>query len=232
MINKFKLLTATALFSLLSACGGGGGGGGSATTTVASTNAFDVSSGYRRLNSTGFQKTFTVGGGCSGTLAITSAPATTSATFEGTNGVSSVSVGVTTLTNCTPASSSSTVIRYYDSNYVPLGKSSTDEYAVNIGTPTLPSSARVGDAGIAGSANTYTNKTKATLTGRNDSSYLIEADTATTAILNLITKTYNASGVLTSTEQDRYRVAADGTLTFISFDLQRSGTSTLRLTGN
>ena len=52
MINKFKLLTATALFSLLSACGGGGGGGGSATTTVASTNVFDVNSGYRRLIST------------------------------------------------------------------------------------------------------------------------------------------------------------------------------------
>ena len=60
----------------------------------------------------------------------------------------------------------------------------------------------------------------------------MEADTATTAILNLITKTYNTSGILTLTEQDRYRVAADGTLTFISFDLQRSGTSTLRLTGN
>ena len=232
MINKFKLLTATALFSLLSACGGGGGGGGSATTTVASTNAFDVSSGYRRLISPGFQKTCTVGGDCSGSLAITSAPATTPATFEGTNGVSSVTVAITTLTNCTPASSSSTDIRYYDTNYVPLGTSSTNEYAVDIGTPTLPSNARVGDAGIAGSAKTYTNNTKATPTGRDDTSYVIEADTATTAILNLITKSYNASGILTVTEQNRYRVAADGTLTFLSFDLQRSGTSTLRLTGN
>ena len=232
MINKFKLLTATALFSLLSACGGGGGGGGSATTTVASTNTFDVNSGYRRLVSTGFQKTFTLGGGCTGSLTITAAPATTPATFEGTNGLSGVSVSTMNLTNCTPASSSSTETRYYDTNYVPLGKSSNDEYTVHIGTPTLPSAARVGDAGIAGSANTYTNNTKATSTGRDDTSYAIEADTATTAILNLITKAYNTSGILTLTEQNRYRVAADGTLTFISFDLQRSGTSTLRLTGN
>ena len=126
MINKFKLLTATALFSLLSACGGGGGGGGSATTTVASTNAFDVSSGYRRLISTGFQKTFTVGGGCSGSLTITAAPATTSATFEGTTGLSSVVVSTMTLTNCTPASSSTTETRYYDTNYVPRGISHAD----------------------------------------------------------------------------------------------------------
>ena len=217
---------------MLSACGGGGGGGGSATTTVASTNAFDVSSGYRRLISTGFQKTFTVGGGCSGTLALSAAPATTSATFEGTNGVSAIDVATINFTNCTPASSSSSETRYYDTNYVPLGKSSTNEYSVYIGTSTLPSTARVGDAGIVGSQNTFTNNTKATSTGRDDTSYAMEADTATTAILNLITKTYNTSGILTVTEQNRYRVAADGTLTFISFDLQRSGTSTLRLTGN
>jgi len=70
------------------------------------------------------------------------------------------------------------------------------------------------------------------LVSRDDTSYVIEADTATTVILNLITKTFNSSGNVTLTEQDRYRVAADGSLTFISFDLQRSGTSTLRLTGS
>jgi hypothetical protein len=58
---------------------------------------------------------------------------------------------------------------------------------------------------------------------------VIEADTATTAIANLISKKYNASNVLTSTEQDRYRIAADGSLTLISIDIQYANGSTTHL---
>jgi hypothetical protein len=45
MINKFKLLTATALFSLVSACGGGGGGDTAAP--VASTEIFPLKAIYK-----------------------------------------------------------------------------------------------------------------------------------------------------------------------------------------
>ena len=232
MINKFKLLTATAVLAFLTACGGGGGGGGGATTTVASTNAFDVSSGYRRLVSTGFQKTFTLSGSCSGSATNTDAPATTPANFDGTNGFSAVSVITGSYTNCTPASFSSTSIKYYDTNYIPIGEFYTSHYILYSSKPILPSSARIGDAGIVASANIYTDSTKSVKNGKTETSYVIEADTVTTAILNLITKSYTEYGILTSTEQDRYRVSADGTLTFLSFDLQQSGTSTLRLIGN
>ena len=232
MFKNINLLIALSSLMLITACGGGGGGGSVVTPVVASTNAFDINSGYRRLISTGFQKTFTVGGGCTGSLTITAAPATTTATFEGTNVLSGVSVSTLSLTNCTPASSSSTATRYYDTNYTPLGVSTASEYTVQNGIPTLPISALVGGVGIVGSANTYTDNTKATPTGRDDTSYVMEADTATTAILNLITKTYNSSGNLRLTQQNRYRVAADGSLTFLSFDMQYSLTSTLHLTGN
>jgi hypothetical protein len=230
-----KKLYLTLLLStsfVIVSCGGGGGGGGSATTSVASTNTFDINSGYRKLISTGYQKTYTLGGGCTGSMTRTVAPATTSATFEGINGFSAVSVATVSYTNCTPASSSSTQTRYYDTNYTPLGASSASEYSVFNGIPKLPSSARVGDVGIVGSQNTFTNNTKATSTGREDTSYVMEADTATTAIVNFISQSYNSTGNLTLTVQNRYRVAADGTLTLLSFDVQYALTSTFHLTGN
>src|SRR5436309_1513447 len=59
--------------------------------------------------------------------------------------------------------------------------------------------------------------------------YAIEADTATTAILNVIVKTYDTSNALQVTQQSRYRVAADGSLTVLTIDVQYSGPSTAHL---
>lgn len=95
--------------------------------------------------------------------------------------------------------------------------------------PVLPVAAKVGDAGILGSMAIYTSSNKSTSAGRLDGSYVIEPDTATTAIGNLIGKTYNTSNVLTSTEQDRYRIATDGSLTLISIDIQYANGSTTHL---
>ena len=47
MINKFKLLTGTAVFSLLSACGGGGGGGEATSGTAEGIWVGSSSTGYR-----------------------------------------------------------------------------------------------------------------------------------------------------------------------------------------
>jgi hypothetical protein len=135
-------------------------------------------------------------------------------------------------TNCTPATSVSTQTRYYDSNYLPTGSSRTSQYGVYLVAPTLPTSVKVGDAGVIGTQTYYTSNTKATGDGRADSSYVIEADTATTAIVNVIAKFYNAAGTLTMTEQDRFRISADNKLTFISFNLQLSNGSTTNLIGN
>jgi len=87
----------------------------------------------------------------------------------------------------------------------------------------------VGGTAVLGTETLYTDSTKSTPNGRVDLSYVVEADTATTAIINLISKNYNASGTLTATEQNRYRINATGTLTPTVFDIQYSNGSTTHL---
>lgn len=126
-----------------------------------------------------------------------------------------------TLSGCTPSSINSTSTAYYDNNYIPLGSNSIGvNYAVYQAAPPLPTSVSVGETGTYGTQNLYTDSTKATGNGSIVQSYVVEADTSTTAILNRISKHYNAAGNLTATEQDRYRIATVGALDQISADVQ------------
>jgi len=134
------------------------------------------------------------------------------------------------LSNCTPASTAESYTSYYDSNYVPLGVSSVGgNYGVYLTAPTIPTSVSVGETGSIGTETYYTDSTKATVSGTVVESYVVEADTSNTAIVNLISKDYNATGALTLTEQTRYRIGAAGTLTPISTDLQYANGSTMHL---
>jgi hypothetical protein len=232
-MNNFKLFFSICVLLLVAACGGGGGGGGGASGPVSSVNTFDIRAGHARLAASGFSTSLTVSGTCSGTFVLTSGPATTNTVFEGAAALSRSSVASLTVANCTPASSVGTTTSYFDSNYIPLGFAIVGgDYGVWSAAPTLPTAAKVGDVAVVGTINKYTNNTKSTYAGKQENSYVIEADTATTAIANLISKTYNASNVLTSTEQDRYRVAADGSLTLISIDIQYANGSTTHLVMN
>ena len=134
------------------------------------------------------------------------------------------------LTNCTPASSASTTTIYYDTNYTLLGTNSIGgNYGVYLTAPALPTSVTVGSTAIFGTLTYYTNSTKSVPAGQLVESYLVEPDTATTAIVNLIAKNYNAANVLTLTEQDRYRIAATGAPILISIDTQAANGSTTHL---
>lgn len=230
MRKTFKYASAAAILVFLTACGGGGGG--ESNGPVASTNTFNIQSGYQRLVSMGYSKTFNITGTCTGTFTITAAPATTATTFEGKFALSGAEVGSFSWTGCTPASGASTTVRYFDSNYVPRGFSRTGDYGVYLTAPFVPSTARVNDVVVVGTITKYTSSAKTTPNGREDITLSMEADTATTAIVNMISKTYNASGTLKSTEQDRYRVASDGSLTPLSVDIQYSNGSTTHLVGN
>lgn len=64
------------------------------------------------------------------------------------------------------------------------------------------------------------------MTGSRVFSYVVEADTLSTAIVNVIAKDYDTSNQLILTQQSRYRIAADGKLTSTSIDAQYSTTST------
>ena len=218
------------LVALLSACGGGGGSP-AATGPVTSTLSFPVQSANSAMIASGMTKTFTISGTCSGNATFTAAAATGGATFEGITGrLSAVRTATINLTNCTPASSASTSTNYYDTNYVPLGYSAVgSSYGVFLTPPSIPASVRVGSTGTLGTLNLYTDSTKSVSSGTRVVSYVIEADTATTAIVNLIARDFNTSSVLTMTEQDRYRIAATGPLTLISIDTQAANGSTTHL---
>ncbi len=101
------------------------------------------------------------------------------------------------------------------------------EYSKNTtASSALPATVNAGDTAVFAAVTVYANSTKATVAGQRNLSYVIEADTPTTAIANLITKGFNNANQLLFTQQARYRIAAGGTLTSISIDVQFSTVST------
>jgi hypothetical protein len=60
-------------------------------------------------------------------------------------------------------------------------------------------------------------------------SYLVEADSSTTAIVNVISKSYDMSDQLLLNQQVRYRIDSAGALELVSIDAQYSTTSTIHL---
>jgi len=227
---KFGAIAIT--LAILSGCGGGGSSTTPAATgPVASTLSFPLLSGFQTDSANGFAKTVTITGTCNGSGNVSSSPANVAVTFEGQAALSGTRTITASFTNCTPSSLAQTSTSYYNSsNYYPLGFNSVGvNYGVYLTPPVIPSNVTVGGTAIIGTETLYTDSTKAVGDGRSDSSYIIEADTATTAIVNLISKNYNAAGTLTSTEQDRYRITSTGTLTPVSFDIQYSNGSTTHL---
>lgn len=200
-----------------------------------SAQPFPLRAGYMNLLSRGLNYDGTISGTCIGTNSSKSSKPV-SVTFEGKNAYAVTATQALVLSNCTPQNFNLTTIQYFDTNFVPLGTMDPgSEYTVflNAVTP-LPVRVAVGDSGSFGSQSIYTDSGKATLTGRRDLSYAIEADAASTsnapsAVFNLIARSYNTANQLLSTRQVRYRVNTAGTATPLSDDTQYSTTSTVRL---
>ncbi len=132
----------------------------------------------------------------------------------------------TSLTNCSPASSVVSNVVYFDPNDVQLGFSSSTRFGVFTPPPNVPDSVTVGSTGSIGTESVYTDSTKTIPAGRNEFTYVVEPDTESTAIVNVIEKVYDTSNALLYTEQQRSRITAGGTLTLVSIDSQFSTTST------
>jgi hypothetical protein len=175
---------------------------------------------------------YTVSGTCAGTAQIVNG-ATTPATFAGSAALAANQTATVNFSNCQPSLSTASGTNYFDSTYALLGSTVTGvEYAkFSSGTTPvgLPTAAKVGDTGTLSTLTTYTDANATTVTGSRTVTYAIEADTATTAVLNVIVKTYDTSNALQVTQQSRYRVAADGSLTVLTIDVQYSGGSTAHL---
>lgn len=231
----------------LVACGGGGGGSPTSTGPVASTLSFPLRSAFNTLIANGASVTLTANGTlateatdglCSGTRTTNDTPAIGGATFLGASALASVGVSTTTWTNCTPALNSSTGTSYYDTNYLPIGFVSQSGGVGVYARGNIPNSVKVGDVGINGTENYYTDSTRSVPDGRRDISFVVEPDTANTAIVNTISKYYNPlvvgdlvkDGKLRLMTQERYRLASAGALTLISVDLQTFNTGFRLLT--
>lgn len=228
---KYKnLLALTLSTSFLVACGGGGD---SAVPDAAPVTAltFPLQSGFKAFVASGYSKNFTVSGTCSGSGNRSASPATTATVFEGMPALSATSTFTALLGSpCEALSIAQTSTVYFNSANLPLGSESVGvSYAVYSTPVAIPASVSVGSTGTVGTQTLYTNRSKATGDGTAIQSYVVEADSSSTAIVNLILKLYNASGTLTATEQNRYRIDTSGKLTPTSIDIQYSNGSTTRL---
>jgi len=90
----------------------------SETSTISSMN---LKAAWASMIQTGFSKTFSVSGTCSGSATLSPSGAKTAATFEGSTAYSAATTLSMSLTNCTPATSTATSTSYYDVNGVPFG---------------------------------------------------------------------------------------------------------------
>lgn len=228
IFQPFKLAGVAVLSAvLLSACGGGGDAG---APPVRSTLPFHLNDGYKALVQSVATHSFDVSGNCIGTYSITTGPSVVaSPPFEGVAGsIASPQTSKLTITSCAPglvlaSSGPVTGNTYYDGiSFAPIGLHvDNGEYAVN--EPPLPSPTAL-PATVTGGApggtivtlNSYqTGDASAPQIGTRVLSYQIHDDTKTTVFLDMFNKSYDMGGELLSTEQTRYRMAENGSLTML-----------------
>ena len=226
-VHVFKLVgTAVLTVTMLSACGGGGGDPPGAPNPPVLTS-FALKAGYAARIVSGATDDFIVSGGCSGTARIATAPAV-AATFEGVVGVSALQ---TSTLNCPPTPISVTGLTFYNANYTPIGSSVDGSEYAKFESPPLdwPAAVKVGQSGTVATLTTYAGRF-GVITGKRTISYEIKADgaSATTAIANIITRSYDRVALL-ATETMSYRIIENGMLTPVLLDVKFSTTSTLHL---
>lgn len=224
-MTRLKLFLISSVLSILAACGGGGGGSAGA---ISSTEIFQLRTAYVNYFNASNSLPYTMSGTSSGYAVTGSGILTESSpvngTFESTaalqkNIANTYTFTVNGVTSSTANSSSS----YVDSNYNPLGHSGT-EYTVITGNVTIPMTARVGDSGTWSTENRYGNSSKNTLLGTTTTTYVLEPDTASTALLKIIDTEKNISGTTTSTTVETYRITPAGNITHVSATVSKSPT--------
>ena len=122
----------------------------------------------------------------------------------------------TLMVNGATAPISSTAQEYTTTSYAPFGIVSSGRYCVMQGSPSIPSTVKVGDSATIGTFNCYTDSSKTTVLGTGQLSYVIEADTEHTAITNLIEKDFDNAHALQLTDQRRSRIDTFGNLNWVS----------------
>lgn len=202
--------------ALLVGCGGGG-----SSEPIASTESFPIKQAYQNYLTETRSLPFTVSGvlngisvSGSGTYSQSQLQATT---FEGASALKKSGTATLTLVgNGQTVPLAVTTARYVDANYTPLGSESSSDYLVVTGTVAIPATGKVGDNGEWFTENVYTDSTKNTRTGSQTTSFVLEADSGSTALLKIIEIERNTVGAQTATSTVNFRITTTGTLTRLS----------------
>jgi hypothetical protein len=257
--SKFQLAVLFLLVATITGCGGGGSSSPSATQVpvIVSTNTFNFQSAWQKFNTLQYSKSLSVSGSCSGSMTYLHSAASQPMAFDYSDLSFPHPVGnvnpayfvwnqqqiKTDLLGCAASASSTTTKVYFDATtFAPFGyiggtayngatsyQSTFREFSTRV---VLPSAIKVGDAGIVGSVMTYNIsnfKKYGTPQGQTDVTYLVEADTSSTALVNIISKVYDANGKLTLVDQTRYQIDVGNNLTLSSIDQQYSDSLSLRI---
>jgi hypothetical protein len=179
--------------------------------------SYDFKTAFQNRILKGSSKTFNVSGDCKGTFSITDSPAAKTTW----NGQSVYAVGTTeivSIPNCPIGiSGTQTSITYYDMNFVELAKSHSDGTYSEYVKTSQPNSVKVGETGTLGTWTHWNNTSKSEKYEIDIHSYIVEADTPTSVIFNMIDRTYPArTNQLEITSQIRFRLSSTGVLEWYS----------------
>jgi hypothetical protein len=232
MKNFIKYLTISAITLLLVGCGGGGGS--EQSTPIISNATFPLRTAWVNYLNLRGTRTFTLqineGGKVSNGSGTASFSPLQSATFIAEPSLASTTsiTGQYTLDGkVIPYANTSTM--HVDSNYFPLGRIDEQQGVVlNLAARSIPSTARVGDTGTMFTMTRYTDYTRPTqfnpnpfsnsltIRGTSTFTFTVEPDTATSAILKIITQNRDTRAIDVGTEITKLRMNTDGAVVYIS----------------
>jgi hypothetical protein len=225
----------TSCIAALAACGGGGGGGGSSS---APKTPYPIATPYSHFITNGSASSVSITGkiqdmSVTGSGSIAFSPAV-AATFEGTNGVSTTeSVNASVVVDNTPITIPTiTTTTYYDSNYREIGGLFVgNTYGVVNVSHSLPVEASVGDSGELYAYTMYSGPSKISVVGSATSGYTVESGDANSVILRISISFYDTGHSLSEVDDYRYRIDANGNITFVSLNTDADGDK-LKFTAN
>jgi hypothetical protein len=161
MFTRYKLVIASIVVVLLSACGSGGGGGAGSSTSAPASTPTDANLAFQIFPagafSSGYTETYqlsgsdTVGGTYTATLSATTQPQTT---FNGQPAIPVQSL-VKITNNQTGAFVTGTSIGYYSTDsgsrmYLGFTDNTTNTTYTAVSLNVIPQSAKIGDSGVVG----------------------------------------------------------------------------------
>jgi hypothetical protein len=225
--------------------------------TVASTNQFNFGSSWKAFLSKTYIRNLIVTGSCGGTIEYTHSAVSQPTSFDYSDATFPHPLGSANpgyyiwhgqkvsaqFTDCSISTSVATTTAYYDAkSFAPYGykggtayngatsyKATFREFSSPV---VLPEIVKVGNSGRVGIINVYGTsnfKKDNILQGTIEVSYVVEPETSSSALINIISKSYDLTMTLLLIDQTRYRIDKDNELSLHSIEQDVSGPQRLQI---